>query len=70
MRDLGSGQVEFHLQDGKVRQFEGEVELKGDRCVVTEIIYINGSPAGAREINLPLAQCVVYWKPEVFDENP
>jgi hypothetical protein len=68
MRDIGTGKVEFLLADGTVREFEGEVELASDRVVVTEIIYINGKPAGAREINLPLGQCVVYWKPEVYEE--
>jgi hypothetical protein len=68
MRDIGTGKVEYLLPDGKRREYEGEVELQGDRCVVTEIIFINGKPGGAREINLPLSQCVVFWKPEVYEE--
>jgi len=67
MRDIGTGKVEFLLADGSVREYEGEVELAGERVVVTEIIYLNGMPGAAREINLPLAQCVVYWKPEVYE---
>lgn len=69
MRNIGSGKVEFLQPDGTRRELEGEVELKGDRCVVTEIIFINGQPGGAREINFPLSQCIIYWKPEVFDEQ-
>ena len=69
MRDIGSGKVEFFMKDGSIREYEGELELSKDRLVVTEIIYINGRPGGAREINLPLEQCVVYWKPEVYEEE-
>lgn len=69
MRDIGTGKVEFFLQDGSVREYEGEVELQDKRVVVTEIIYINGRPGGAREINLPSNQCVIYWKPEVYEEE-
>lgn len=69
MRDIGTGKVEFLLQDGSIREYEGEVELVGKRVVVTEIIYINGRPGGAREINLPGSQCVIYWKPEVYEEE-
>jgi hypothetical protein len=68
MRNIGTGKVEFILTDGSIREYEGEVELNQDRVVVTEIININGRPAGAREINLPKAQCVIYWMPEVYEE--
>lgn len=68
MRTIGTGKVEFLLPDGTRRELAGEVEIKGDRCVITEIIFINGQPGGAREINLPLAQSIVYWKPEVHEE--
>jgi hypothetical protein len=68
MKDIGTGKVEFFLADGTIRNFEGELEIKRDRLVVTEIISINGMPGAAREINLPLNQCVVYWQPEVYDE--
>ncbi|MBL0388789.1 hypothetical protein JJB07_19490 [Tumebacillus sp. ITR2] len=68
MRTIGTGKVEHFLPDGSRREVEGEVEMKGDRVVVTEIIYINGQPGGAREINIPANLCVVYWKPEVYDE--
>lgn len=68
MRDIGTGKVEFMMANGTIREFQGEVELTEDRVVVTEIIFINGTPAGAREINLPQRQCVIYWKPEVYEE--
>ena len=68
MRDIGTGKVEFYLTEGSVREYEGEVEVGAGRVVVTEIIYMNGRPAGAREINLPLAQCVIYWKPEIYED--
>lgn len=68
MRDIGSGQVEFFVADGTVRKYEGEIEVKRDRLVVTEIIFVNGMPGAAREINLPLSQCVIMWKPEVYEE--
>ncbi|HEU4964588.1 MAG TPA: hypothetical protein VFV52_12150 [Bacilli bacterium] len=68
MKNIGTGKVEFLMASGTVREFEGELEMTADRVVVTEIIYINGNPAGAREINLPKQQCVIYWKPEVYEE--
>lgn len=35
---------------------------------ITEIIYFNGKPNGAREMNVPLEQSVIYWDPEVYEE--
>ena len=69
MRDIGTGKVEFQMADGTIRHYEGEVEVTAERVVVTEIVYINGVPGGAREINLPTAQCIIFWKPEVYDHD-
>ena len=67
MKEIGSGQVVFYAPDGNKLSLKGEVQVKNDRVTVTEIIFFNGKPNGAREINLPLAQCVVYWEPEIYE---
>lgn len=66
MRTLGSGKIIFYAQDGTSLHMSGEIDVRGDRVSVTEIIYFNGQPNGARETNLPLAQTVIYWEPEVY----
>ncbi len=68
MKDIGAGQVLFYAPDGIKQQLKGEIVIRGERVTVTEIIYFNGQPNGAREINLPLAQCVIYWEPEVYEQ--
>jgi hypothetical protein len=68
MKDLGSGQVTFYEPDGKKLELKGEIMIRGDRVIVTEIIYFNGKPNGAREINLPSDRCVIYWEPEVYEQ--
>jgi hypothetical protein len=68
MKTLGSGNVTYYAPDGTKLQLTGEIDVRGDRIAVTEIIYFNGKPNGAREINLPLAQCVIFWAPEVYEQ--
>ncbi len=68
MKDIGSGQVVYYAPDGSKLQLKGEIVIRHDRVMVTEIIYFNGKPNGAREINLPLSHCVVYWDPEVYEQ--
>ncbi|GAA4704380.1 hypothetical protein [Brevibacillus fulvus] len=68
MKNIGSGSVTFYAPDGSKLQIKGEVQLYAERVVVTEFIYFNGKPNGAREYNLPLAQTVVQWEPEVYEE--
>ncbi|QIC07883.1 hypothetical protein GOP56_21275 [Brevibacillus sp. 7WMA2] len=68
MKDIGSGVIIFCSPDGKRQELKGEIVVRGDRVSVTEIIRFNGQPNGAREINLPLANCVIYWEPEVYEE--
>lgn len=67
MKDIGSGQIVFYATDGVKVNLKGEIVIRGERVTVTEIIYFNGKPNGAREINIPLAQCVIYWEPEIFE---
>jgi len=67
MKDIGSGRVIYYAPDGTKLEFKGELVVRHDRVVVTEIIYFNGKPNGAREINLPFAQSVIYWDPEVYE---
>ncbi|WCK55530.1 hypothetical protein PP175_06160 [Aneurinibacillus sp. Ricciae_BoGa-3] len=68
MRTLGSGEIVFYTMDGSVQRFEGEIQVADGRVILTEIIYFNGRPNGSREVNMPLARCVIYWKPEVYEE--
>lgn len=68
MKDIGSGQILFYAPDGTKLQVKGEITIRQDRVVVTEIIYFNGRPNGARESNFPLANCVIYWDPEVYEQ--
>ncbi|GEB33484.1 MULTISPECIES: hypothetical protein [Brevibacillus] len=68
MKTLGSGKVVFYAPDGTSVQLTGEIDVRGDRVAVTEIIYFNGQPNGARETNLPLSQTVIYWEPEVYEQ--
>ncbi|QQE73372.1 hypothetical protein KDJ56_16365 [Brevibacillus composti] len=68
MKTLGSGKVTFYAPNGTALEFKGEIDVRGDRVSVTEIIYFNGKPNGAREMNLPLGQSVIYWDPEVYEE--
>jgi len=68
MKTLGSGKIVFYAPDGTTQQLSGEIDVRGDRVSVTEIIYFNGQPNGARETNLPLAQTVIYWEPEVYEQ--
>jgi hypothetical protein len=68
MKTLGSGNVIFYAPDGTKLEIKGEIDVRGERVAVTEIIYFNGRPNGAREINLPLAQTVIFWEPEVYEE--
>ena len=68
MKDIGSGQVLFYAPDGSKVQTKGEITIRHDRVIVTEFIYFNGRPNGARESNYPLANCVIYWDPEVYEE--
>jgi len=67
MKTLGSGKVVYYAPDGTSLQLSGEIDVRGDRVSVTEIIYFNGQPNGARETNLPLAQTIIYWEPEVYE---
>ncbi|MGO0059972.1 hypothetical protein ACTID9_08200 [Brevibacillus fluminis] len=67
MKDIGSGQLIFYAPDGEKVTLKGEILIRGERVTVTEIIYFNGKPNGAREINMPLAQCVINWEPEIFE---
>jgi len=67
MKDIGTGRVIYYAPDGNTQTLNGEVVIRGDRLTVTEIIFFNGKPNGAREINLPLAQCVIYWEAEVYE---
>ncbi|QDX92901.1 hypothetical protein JNUCC42_11895 [Brevibacterium sp. JNUCC-42] len=67
MKDIGSGVITFYSPDGNRQDLKGEIVVRGDRVSVTEIIRFNGQPNGAREINLPLASCVIYWEPEVYE---
>ncbi|WP_232695828.1 hypothetical protein [Brevibacillus daliensis] len=68
MKDIGSGVITFYSPDGKVRDLKGEIVIRGERVSVTEIIRFNGRPNGAREINLPLANCIISWEAEVYEE--
>ncbi len=68
MKSIGSGKVIVFLTNGESLEVEGEIEMQKDRLIVTEIVYINGSPAGARECNFPLSQCHIYWTPELYQE--
>ncbi|MGC5324171.1 hypothetical protein [Brevibacillus sp. SYSU BS000544] len=68
MKDIGSGQIVYYAPDGSKNQIKGEITIRGERAVVTEIIYFNGKPNGAREVNFPLANCVIYWDPEVYEQ--
>ncbi len=68
MKTLGSGNLTYYAPDGTKLQFKGEIDVRGDRVAVTEIIFFNGKPNGAREINLPLAQSVIYWDAEVYEQ--
>lgn len=67
MRDIGAGKIVFYAPDSVKVDIKGEILIRGERVTVTEIIYFNGKPNGAREINMPLAQCVIYWEPEIFE---
>lgn len=68
MKTLGAGKVVYYAPDGTSLQLSGEIDVRGDRISVTEIIYFNGQPNGARETNLPLSQSVIYWEPEVYEQ--
>lgn len=68
MKDIGTGSLIFYAPDGSKLDLKGEIVVRNDRVVVTEIIYFNGQPNGAREINLPVAQCVIYWAAEVYEQ--
>ncbi|MEJ8547572.1 hypothetical protein [Brevibacillus borstelensis] len=68
MKTLGSGKVIFFAPNGTMLEFIGEIDVRGDRLSITEIIYFNGKPNGAREMNIPLEQSVIYWDPEVYEE--
>ncbi|WP_139491659.1 hypothetical protein [Brevibacillus dissolubilis] len=68
MKNIGSGQIVFYAPDNSVTRLKGEIVVKGDRVSLTEFIYFNGKPNGAREINFPLASCVIHWDPEVYEE--
>jgi len=68
MKTLGSGKIIYYAPDGTSLQLSGEIDVRGDRVSVTEIIYFNGQPNGARETNLPLAGSVIYWEPEVYEQ--
>jgi hypothetical protein len=68
MKDIGSGRILFYAPDGTKLEMKGEILIRGERVIVTEIIYFNGKPNGAREINLPLDRCVVYWDAEVYEQ--
>lgn len=67
-KTVGSGKVECFLDPQQVRVYTGEVEIRNDRVIVTEIININGQPGGAHEINLPLATAIISWQGEVYEE--
>jgi hypothetical protein len=68
MKTLGTGEVVFYGMDNKVQHLKGEVQIKDNRVILSEIIYFNGKPNGVREINLPLERCVIHWQPEVYEE--
>ncbi|NGQ94477.1 hypothetical protein G3578_04700 [Brevibacillus sp. SYP-B805] len=68
MKDIGSGKIHFYAPDGTQLEIKGEIVIRGNRVVVTEIIYFNGKPNGARESNFPLDRTVVYWDPEVYEQ--
>lgn len=68
MKTLGTGEVYFYGMDGNVQHLKGEVQIKDQRVVLSEIIYFNGRPNGVREINLPIDRCVIHWQPEVYEE--
>lgn len=68
MKTIGSGKVIIFLPNGGSQEVEGEIEVQKERLIVTEIVYINGKPAGARECNFPLSQCHIYWTPELYEE--
>lgn len=68
MKTIGTGKVIVYTSNGETFEVEGEIEIHIDRLVVTEIIYINGRPSGARECNFPLSQCHIYWQPELHEE--
>lgn len=67
MKTLGSGKAIFYAPDGTKLELSGEIDVRADRVSVTEIIYFNGQANGARETNLPLAQTVIYWEPEIYE---
>ncbi len=68
MRTIGSGKVIVFLPNGETIEIEGEIEMLKERLIITEIVHINGRPAGARECNFPLTQCHIYWTPELYEE--
>lgn len=68
MKTIGSGIVLVYLPNGDKLEVEGEIEMVKERLIITEIVNINGKPAGARECNFPLDQCHIYWTPELYEE--
>ncbi|WP_027414765.1 hypothetical protein [Aneurinibacillus terranovensis] len=68
MKTLGTGEIVFYAMDNSVQRHKGEVQIKENRVVLTEIIYFNGRPNGSREVNFPLERCVIFWQPEVYEE--
>lgn len=68
MKDIGSGKLLFFAPDGTKLEVKGEIVIRGNRVVVTEIIYFNGRPNGARETNFPLDRSIIYWDAEVYEE--
>ncbi|WP_134684667.1 hypothetical protein [Brevibacillus migulae] len=68
MKDIGSGKIVFYAPDGTKIETKGEIVIRNNRVVVTEIIYFNGQPNGARESNFPLERTVVYWDAEVYEQ--
>ena len=68
MKDIGSGRVLFYAPDGTKTELKGEIVIRGNRVVLTEIIYFNGQPNGARDINFPLDRTVIYWDAEVYEQ--
>lgn len=68
MKDIGSGRVLFYAPDGTKLDLKGEIVIRGNRVVVTEIINFNGMPNGARETNFPLERSVIYWDAEVYEQ--
>ncbi|HZG14860.1 MAG TPA: hypothetical protein VE710_07525 [Candidatus Bathyarchaeia archaeon] len=68
MKDIGSGKIVFYAPDGTTIELKGEIVIRGNRAVVTEIIHFNGQPNGARESNFPLERSVIYWDAEVYEQ--